>query len=69
MESQADVEGGGSPGAKPTAADGGLREIDHEEFDPVGTLALAGLYLGLLLVLWFFMYFVEFLENGPTVVG
>ncbi|RQG92811.1 hypothetical protein EA462_00860 [Natrarchaeobius halalkaliphilus] len=44
------------------------REIGHDEFDPVGTLALIGLYFLILVVLWFFMYFVEFLGNDPTVV-
>ncbi|EMA31893.1 hypothetical protein C446_15116, partial [Halobiforma nitratireducens JCM 10879] len=37
--------------------------------DPVGTLALIALYFLILVVLWFFMYFVEFLGNDPTVVG
>lgn len=52
-----------------TASDNVVREISHDEFDPVGTYVLAFLYLGLLVVLWLFMYFVEFLGNGPTVVG
>jgi len=46
-----------------------VREIGHDEFDPIGTLTLIGLYFALLVVLWLFMYFVEFLGNGPTVVG
>lgn len=45
------------------------REIDHDEFDPIGTAVLIGLYFLVLVVMWFFMYFVEFLGNGPTVVG
>lgn len=45
------------------------REIGHDEFDPIGTLALILVYFLILLVLWFFMYFVEFLGNDPTVVG
>ena len=45
------------------------REIGHDEYDPVGTLALIGLYLLVLVVMWLFMYFVEFLGNDPTVVG
>ncbi|MFP8951378.1 hypothetical protein ACLI4Z_00195 [Natrialbaceae archaeon A-arb3/5] len=45
------------------------REIGHDEFDPIGTLALIGVYFLILVVLWFFMYFVEFLGNDPTVVG
>jgi hypothetical protein len=48
---------------------GQRREIGHDEFDPVGTLTLIGLYLAILVVMWIVMYFVEFLGNGPTVVG
>lgn len=46
-----------------------FREIGHDEFDPIGTLALIGIYFALLVLLWLFVYFVEFLDNGPTVVG
>jgi hypothetical protein len=45
------------------------REIGHDEYDPVGTLALIGLYFLILVVLWTFMYFVEFLGGDLTVVG
>ncbi|ELZ00920.1 hypothetical protein C482_08668 [Natrialba chahannaoensis JCM 10990] len=45
------------------------REIGHDEFDPIGTLTLIGIYFLILVFLWFFMYFVEFLGNDPTVVG
>lgn len=45
------------------------REIDHDEYDPIGTLALIGLYFLVLVVMWLFMYFVEFLGNDPTVVS
>lgn len=45
------------------------REISHEEYDPVGTAILIGMYFLILVLLWLFMYFVEFLGNGPTVVG
>jgi len=44
------------------------REIGHDEFDPVGTLALIGIYVLIVLLLWVFVYFVEFLGRGPTVV-
>lgn len=59
------------PGAASAEARDGAttREIDHDEFDPVGTLVLIGIYFVVLLVMWAFMYFVEFLGNGPTVVG
>lgn len=46
-----------------------VREIGHDEYDPVGTAILIGIYFLILVLLWLFMYFVEFLGNGPTVVG
>ena len=50
--------------------DAGLvRELDHEAFDPVGTATLIVVYFLILVVLWVFVYFVEFLGRGPTVVG
>ena len=56
---------------RPAAAEGDqiVREIDHEEFDPVGTATLIAIYFAILLFLWVFMYFVEFLGNGPTITG
>jgi hypothetical protein len=45
------------------------REIGHDEFDPVGTVVLIVLYFLVLVAMWVFTYFVEFLGNGPTVVG
>ncbi|WP_435348736.1 hypothetical protein [Haloarchaeobius sp. HRN-SO-5] len=44
-------------------------DLDHEDFDPVGTLALIAVYFLILVGMWVFVYFVEFLGNGPTVVG
>jgi halocyanin-like protein len=43
--------------------------LDHEEFDPVGTFTVVLGYFVILVLMWVFMYFVEFLGNGPTVVG
>lgn len=40
--------------------------IGHDEFDPTGTLTLIALYFVLLVVMWLFTYFVEFLGNHPT---
>jgi hypothetical protein len=45
------------------------REIGHDEFDPKGTLALISLYFLIIVGLWVFMYFIEFVGRGPTVVG
>ncbi len=46
-----------------------VRELDHDDFDPTGTAALIVVYFLILVVLWVFVYFVEFLGNGPTVIG
>ena len=45
------------------------REIGHDEFDPKGTLALISIYFLILVALWIFIYFVEFVGNDLTVVG
>jgi hypothetical protein len=52
-----------------SAPDSIEREIGHDEFDPVGTLVLILAYFAILVVMWVFMYFVEFLGRGLTVVG
>jgi hypothetical protein len=44
-------------------------EIEHDDFDPVGTFTVILGYFAILVLMWVFMYFVEFLGNGPTVVG
>jgi halocyanin-like protein len=44
-------------------------EIGHDDYDPVGTLALVAIYFLILVGMWAFTYFVEFLGNGPTIVG
>ncbi|MEA5387068.1 halocyanin domain-containing protein [Haloarculaceae archaeon H-GB2-1] len=44
-------------------------EIGHDEYDPFGTASLIVVYFLILVVLWIFMYFVEFLGRGPTVIG
>jgi halocyanin-like protein len=43
--------------------------IEHDDYDPVGTFTLILGYFVILVLMWVFMYFVEFLGNGPTVVG
>lgn len=45
------------------------RDIGHDEFDPVGTLTLIGIYFLILIAMWFFVYFVEFVGNDPSVIG
>jgi halocyanin-like protein len=44
-------------------------ELKHDDFDPVGTFTVVLGYFVILVLMWVFMYFVEFLGNGPTVVG
>ena len=56
------TEQSGEPGAEIE------REISHDEYDPIGTLVLIAGYFVILVVLWIFMYFVEFLGRGPSVV-
>ncbi|WP_049915965.1 hypothetical protein [Haloferax mucosum] len=46
-----------------------VREIEHDDFDPVGTLVLVLIYMSILIGMWVFMYFIEFLGRGLTVVG
>ena len=43
--------------------------VDHDAFDPIGTGAFIALYFAVIALAWLFMYFVEFLANGPKVVG
>ena len=45
------------------------REIGHDEYDPIGTVTLILIYTAIITALWFFMYFVEFVGNDPTVTG
>jgi hypothetical protein len=45
------------------------RELTHEDYDPKGTLALIVIYMAILVAMWIFMYFVEFLGNDLVVVG
>jgi halocyanin-like protein len=46
-----------------------IRELGHDEFDPTGTATLIVIYVAIISLLWVFMYFVEFLGGGPTVIG
>lgn len=51
------------------AADGIEREIGYEDFSPIGTATLIAIYFAILVVLWVFTYFVEFLGRNVTVIG
>jgi halocyanin-like protein len=43
--------------------------VGHDEYDPWGTATLVAVYFAILVLMWLFMYFVEFLGRGPTVIG
>lgn len=43
-------------------------EIDHDEYDPIGTLVLITIYFVIIGVLWIFMYFIEFLGRPTPMV-
>jgi len=45
-----------------------VREIELEDFDPTGTLAVTGAYFFLLLFLYALMYFVEFAGRSPSII-
>lgn len=47
----------------------GTGSASAEEFDPRGTLALILMYFALLVVMWVYIYFIEFLGNDLVVVG
>ncbi|WP_135662183.1 halocyanin domain-containing protein [Halorhabdus rudnickae] len=59
----------GPPRAEEAPVEGPETAIEHDEYDPFGTLSLVLGYLVLVVLLWVFMYFVEFLGRGPTVIG
>jgi len=40
-----------------------------EEFDPIGTLTLIGIYFAILLLGWVYIYFIEFLGRDLVVIG
>ena len=65
----APTESGEPPGAQSVNESAGTpkqRTIGHDEFDPLGTLTLILLYFLVLVLMWLFTYFVEFLGNDPT---
>lgn len=57
-------------GAEHEAAEAGIvREIGHEEFEPIGTASLIALYFVILLIMWIFVYFIEFLGRDIVIIG
>jgi hypothetical protein len=53
----------------PTDQEHAERNLSYDEFDPKGTLTLILIYFLVLVFMWVFMYFVEFLGNDLIVVG
>jgi len=66
---RAAVEAASAPLSEAEPGRGLVRELGHDEYDPVGTAALIVIYFLILLVMWIFVYFVEFLGRGPRVIG
>ena len=44
------------------------KEITLEEFQPKGTMTVTLLYFIIIVLLWIFMYFVEFAGNDPSII-
>jgi len=57
------------PMCESDVAPGETESVAHDAFDPVGTGTLLAIYFAIITLAWLFMYFVEFLGNGPSVVG
>lgn len=45
-----------------------VREITIDEYKPVGTLVITLIYLVIVVVMWIFMYFIEFGGNAPSII-
>lgn len=55
---------------EPTMEQEGIVEnISLDDFNPTGTLAVAGTYFLLLLVLYVLLYFVEFAGRDVNIIG
>jgi hypothetical protein len=45
-----------------------VHEITIEEYQPKGTLTLTLIYFAIVVLMWIFMYFVEFAGNAPSII-
>lgn len=43
--------------------------VSDEDFSPTGTAWLLGIYFLILVALWVFMYFIEFLGGTATIIS
>jgi hypothetical protein len=65
-----DATVGTDAGAAGDVEQAGATEGDvAESFDPVGTAVLIGIYMAIVVLMWIFTYFIEFLGRGVTIVG
>lgn len=44
------------------------REISIDEYQPYGTLTLTLIYLAIVVLMWIFMFFIEFGGNAPSII-
>jgi len=44
------------------------REVTIDEYQPKGTLTVTLIYFGIMVLMWIFMYFVEFAGNAPSII-
>jgi hypothetical protein len=60
----------GMSGETEPAGGGAAEAFDEDEsFDPIGTATLIGIYMAIVVLMWIFTYFIEFLGRGLTIVG
>lgn len=43
--------------------------VSEEDFNPTGTASVLGVYFLILVLLWIFMYFIEFLGGTATILS
>lgn len=46
-----------------------VQKIDFEDYQPKGTLAITILYFFLVGLMWLFIFFGEFVNNGPSIIN
>lgn len=45
------------------------QQVSLEDYKPTGTLTLALIYFLIIVLMWIFMYFGEFANNGPSIMN
>lgn len=64
-----DAEASAGVASDETPATAGEDADVDESFDPIGTAVLIGIYMAIVVLMWIFTYFIEFLGRGVTIVG